>query len=321
VDAKGRPITDDARLTRIRALAIPPAWRDVWISPNANAKLQATGVDRAGRRQYLYHPAFRAAQEERKYERLVRFGEGLPALREVVAAHLEHGPYGQDWACALAVTFVNRAWFRVGSERYARTSRTYGVTTLTKRHASVRGSRVTFGFPAKHRVRVRTTVVDAELAAAVRALLDYPGGPRLFRFDREGRPANLTGPILNAYIAEHLDEGFTAKDFRTWGGTLAAAVGLAELGPPETEADERRVLASVMRAVGAELGNTPAVARSSYVSPAVIEQWRDGRTLEHFRKRSLRTVSARDRGLLPEEDALLSLLRSWRIRRARAAAA
>jgi len=318
VDARDRPITDNDALERIDGLAIPPAWKDVWISPNARAKLQATGLDRAGRRQYLYHPAYRAAQEERKYDRLVTFGERLPGLRETVAAHLELGPYERDWACALAVTLVNRAWFRVGSERYARATRTYGVTTLTKRHASVRGRRVEFRFRSKQRLLVRRTIVDEQLADAVRQLLALPGGARLFRFERDDGVANLTGALLNEYIGTHLADGYTAKDFRTWGGTLEAALGLAEHGPPESAADERRILAAVMRRVGAELGNTPAVARASYVSPAVIEQWRDGRTLEDFRERRLRVVSAR--GLDEEEAALLSLLRSWRIRRSRAAA-
>ena len=319
VDARERPITDESQLERIASLAIPPAWTDVWISPNPRAKLQATGVDRAGRRQYLYHPAYRAAQEERKYDRLVAFGERLPAFRQTISGHLDLGPYEKEWACALAVTLLNRAWFRVGSERHAKTTRTYGVTTLTKRHATVRGRRVGFRFTSKHGTLVRTTLVDDELAGAVRALLSYPGGSRLFRFEREGEPVNLTGPVLNTYLAEHLGDGYTAKDFRTWGGTLTAAVEFAEHGPPETRDEERRVLAAVMRRVGAELGNTAAVARASYVSPAVVEQWRDGRTLETFRERKLRRVSARDTRLLEEERALLSLLRSWRIRRSRAA--
>ena len=318
VDAHDRPITDEARLARIASLVIPPAWKDVWISPNAAAKLQATGVDRAGRRQYLYHPSFRAAQEERKYDRLVAFGERLPALRSTLVEHLGLEPFERDWTCALAVTLVNRAWFRVGSERYARTSRTYGVTTLAKRHASVRGRRVEFRFRAKQRILVHRTLVDEEIAAAVRELLELPGGPRLFRFVRDEARVNLTGPMVNAYVGEHLGDGYTAKDFRTWGGTLAAAIAFAEAGPPESADEERRVLASVMRRVGAELGNTAAVARTSYVSPAVVEQWRDGRTLETFRERRLRVLSAR--GLDAEEAALLSLLRSWRIRRSRAAA-
>jgi DNA topoisomerase-1 len=317
VDSRGTPIVDDERLRRIEQLVIPPAWRDVWISPNPRAKLQATGVDAAGRRQYLYHPAFRAAREQEKFDRLVRFGELLPGLRRRVEEHLDLGPYEREWACAIAVTLVNRGWFRVGSDRYARSSRTYGITTLTKRHVTVRGQRVAFRFRAKHRVDVRTTLVDAELAEAVRALLRYDGGSRLLRFDRDGSPANLSAPLLNAYIAENLGGDFTAKDFRTWGGTLTAALSLAEHGPPASAAEERRVLASVMRRVGDELGNTPAVARASYVSPAVVEQWRDGRTLEDFHARR-RRVSARDPRLLAEEAALLSLLRSWRIRRSQA---
>ncbi len=313
VDSRGRPVEGD-RLRRIEALAIPPAWREVWISPSPTAKLQATGVDAAGRRQYLYHPEYRAEREREKYDRLVRFGELLPDLRRTLDRHLGLGPYAREWACAVAVTLVNRAWFRVGSERHLRTSRTYGITTLSKRHVTVNGRSVRFGFPGKHRIAVRTTLVDPAIAQAVRDLLRYDGGSRLLRFDREGAPANLSARLLNEYIGEHLGEGFTAKDFRTWGGTLAAARGLADRGLAETPADERRILAAVMRRVGEELGNTPAVARASYVSPAVIEQWRDGRTLDEFARR-------RKRGLSADETALLALLRSWRIRRSRAATA
>jgi len=309
VDSRGRPVEGD-RLRRIEGLVIPPAWRDVWISPSPSAKLQATGVDAAGRRQYLYHPEYRAAREREKFDRLVRFGELLPDLRRTLDRHLALGPYEQEWACAVAVTLVNRAWFRVGSERHLRASRTYGITTLSKRHVTVRGRRVGFRFPGKHRIAVRTTVVDPAIADAVRELLRYDGGARLLRFDREGAPANLTAALLNEYIREHLGEGFTAKDFRTWGGTLSAARDLADRGLAETTSDERRILAAVMRRVGEELGNTPAVARTSYVSPAVVEQWRDGRTLDDFARRRMRGLSA-------DETALLALLRSWRIRRAR----
>jgi DNA topoisomerase-1 len=315
VDGKGVRIADE-RLARIERLVIPPAWQDVWISPHASARLQATGVDAAGRRQYLYHPDYRAAQEQAKFDRLVRFGELLPGFRARASEDLELGPYERDWVCALAATLVNRGWFRVGSEKYVRTGRTYGITTLTKRHVSVRGKRIAFRFRGKHRVLVRTTLVDAQLAEGVKALLDLGGGARLFRFERDGAIANLTGPVLNDYIGDNLDPAFTAKDFRTWGGTLTAAVALAEHGPPASQAEERRVLAAVMRRVGDELGNTAAVARTSYVSPAVVEQWRDGRTLERYRARGTRVVSGRDTELLAEEAALLSLLRSWRIRRA-----
>src|SRR5436190_1133899 len=249
VDARGRRIADADALERIDSLPIPPAWRDVRISPRAKAKLQATGLDRAGRLQYLYHPEFRAQQEAAKFEKLIRFGEKLPDLRKAMAADIELDPFEFPWTAALAVRLINQGWFRVGDER-----------------------------------------------------------------------CNLTGRGLNDYIQEHMGEEFTAKDFRTWGGTLIAAVGLAERGVAETEAESKRRIAAVMRSVGERLGNTPAVARASYVSPAVIEQYLDGRTIDDFRPRHLRVVDARDLGLDPEERAVLSLLRSWRIRRAREAA-
>jgi len=320
LDARGNRIDDPAKIERIEQLVIPPAWKDVWISPRAGAKLQATGVDKAGRRQYLYHPDFRARQEQAKFDRLVLFAEKLPDLRMAMGEHMTHDPYDRERVCAVAVRLINLAWFRVGSDRYAKSSRTHGVTTLSQRHVSVRGTRVTFRFRAKHRVQVRTTVVDVELAEALKDLLDQPGGARLFRYRRNGDSCALTGAVLNDYIREHMGEAFTAKDFRTWGGTLTAAIALAEHGAADTDAEAQKTIANVMRSVGERLGNTPAVARSSYVSPAVVEQYLDGRTIEDFRPRKLRVVKARDIGLDPEENALLSLLRSWRIRRARKAA-
>ncbi len=299
---------------------IPPAWRDVWISPRANAKLQATGVDRAGRRQYLYHPDFRAQQEQAKYDKLVRFAEHLPELRQAISDDLDADEFTPEWTCALAVKLINLGWFRVGAERYAKRYRSFGITTLTKNHVAVRGSRVSFRYRGKHRVWVRTALVDAELAEAMRSLLKLKGGRRLFRFRTDDRLCTLTGRKLNEYIQERMGGEFTAKDFRTWGGTLTAAVALAERGLPENETEAKRVLAGVMRTVGERLGNTPAVARSSYVSPAVVEQYLDGRTIDDFRPRHLRVVGARDIDLDLEERALLSLLRSWRIRRSRVAA-
>jgi DNA topoisomerase I len=320
LDGRGNPIADAAKIERIESLVIPPAWKDVWISPRAGAKLQATGVDKAGRRQYLYHPEFRAQQEQAKFDKLVRFAEALPELRQAMGEHMTHDPYDRERVCAVAVRLINMAWFRVGSDRYAKTSRTHGVTTLTRRHVSVRGTRVTFRFRAKHRLQVRTSVVDAELADAIKDLLAQPGSARLFRYGSDGDTCNLTGAVLNDYIQQHMGEEFTAKDFRTWGGTLTAAIALAEHGVPESDTEAKRTVAKVMRAVGEKLGNTPTVARASYVSPAVVEQYLDGRTLEDFRPRHLRVVKARDIGLDPEENALLSLLRSWRIKRARKAA-
>ena len=318
-DSRGRAITKKDALARIESLAIPPAWKDVWISPRVGAQLQATGVDKAGRRQYLYHPEFRARQEQAKFDKLVLFAERLPELRKAMDEHLDQEPLSFEWTAAVAVRLINEGWFRVGGERYAKTHRTFGITTLRKGHVKVRGSRISFRFRAKHRVLCRTVLADEELAAAIKELLAAPGGRRLFRYEYNGELVNLGASRLNEYIREHLGEEFTAKDFRTWGGTLVAAIELAERGEAET-ATEQKTVAAVMRSVGERLGNTAAVARSSYVSPAVVEQYLDGRTIDDFRPRHLRVVRARNSELDPEEQALLSLLRSWRIRRAREAA-
>jgi DNA topoisomerase I len=319
-DAAGKEITDEAKLARIAALAIPPAWKEVWISPVARAKLQATGVDAAGRKQYLYHPAFRAKQEQAKYDKLVRFAERLPILREAMAEHMALDGLPPERVAAIAVRLINLGWFRVGSDRYAKASRTFGITTLRKSHVSIRGSRISFRYRGKHSILLRSAVVDAELAAAMRELLALPGS-RLFQFELEdGSRCNLDSRRLNAYIRQYLGAEFTAKDFRTWGGTLLAAIELAGQDPPASPTAAKRRVAEVMRKVGSKLGNTPAVARSSYVSPAVVEQYLDGRTIEDFRPRHLRVVGARDVGLDPEEQATLSLLRSWRIRASRTAA-
>jgi DNA topoisomerase I len=319
VDTRGVRIRDPATIERLDALAIPPAWRDVWISPNVNAKLQATGVDAAGRKQYLYHPDFRAQREAEKFDKLIRLAEKLPEIRAAMGEHMKLDPLDPQRVCAVALRLINLAWFRVGGERYAKESRTYGVTTLGKQHVSVRGQRVTFRFAAKGRAQVRTALVDAELADSIRGLLETPGR-RLFRYEVEGKLVNLTDRRLNEYIKEHIGEDFSGKDFRTWGGTLLAAIAFAERGPVEGNAEQKRVVAGVMRHVADKLGNTPAVCRASYVSPAVVEQYLDGRTIDDFRPRHLRVVSSRNIELDREEQATLSLLRSHRIRRARRAA-
>jgi DNA topoisomerase IB len=323
-DGRGREIREAARIARVEQLAIPPAWKDVWISPSSTARLQATGYDKAGRKQYLYHAGFRAAQEQAKYDNLIRFAEKLPELRAAMAAHLDNETLDRARVSAIALRLINLGWFRVGSERYAAESRTYGITTLTRRHVEVRGNRIRLSFRGKHGIQVRTEVVDEELADAMRELLKLSGGARLFRYESEGKLRNLTSSRLNDYVKAYLGDDFTAKDFRTWGGTLLAAIALAEQvkrrGFPETKSEEKRSVTAAMRRVASQLGNTPAVCRASYVSPAVVDQYLEGRTLTDFRPRHLRVVGARELGLDAEEQALLSLLRSWRIRQARAAA-
>jgi DNA topoisomerase-1 len=303
VDARGLEIDDEEQLERIRGLAIPPAWTDVWISPSPGARLQATGVDSAERKQYLYPPSYRAAREREKFERLLTFAKALPALRGRMSRHLKLDAYEFEWSCAIAIGVINKAWFRVGSERHARSARTYGVTTLRKKHVSVSGDEIAFCFRAKNRKLVRRTITNAVLAEGVEALLELPDGSRLFRCERDAGLAPLTGPRLNDYLSENLGEAYTAKDFRTWGGTLLAASELASAGPMEDAVERERVLARVMRGVGQELGNTAAVARASYVSPAVVSEYLAGRTLDDYR-----TNGKRSSRMTADEDALARLL-------------
>lgn len=323
LDARGNVIRDADVLERIERLAIPPAWRDVWIAARPGAKLQATGYDKAGRKQYLYNATYRAAQEEAKYDRLILFGERLPELRAAMSKHLDQDELDRERVSAVALRVISLGWFRVGSERYAHEG-TYGVTTLLRRHVEVRGRRIKLSFPSKAGIRVRRELVDEDIADAIRGLQKVRGGPRIFKYRWEDELYNLTSKRLNDYVKVYLGDQFTAKDFRTWGGTQLAAIYLAERaakqGFPVSETEQKRSITAVMRRVAEQLGNTPAVTRESYVAPAVIEQYLDGRTIDDFRPRHLRVVKARDTGLTQEEESVLSLLRSWRIRRAREAA-
>src|SRR3954453_10969681 len=275
VDAEGRRITNEEKLERIRSLAIPPAWKDVWISPSPRTKLQATGIDAAGRKQYLYHPAYRAKQEQAKYDKLIRFAERLPDLRAATAEHMQLEGLPPEKVAAIATRLINLGWFRVGGDRYAKQSRTFGITTLRKSHVTVRGSRISFRYRGKHSIMIRSAIVDPELAKAMRDLLALPGA-RLFKFELpDGSRCNLDQRRLNDYVKQYLGPEFSAKDFRTWGGTLIAAIEFAQHETPENPTQAKKRIAAVMRKVAESLGNTPAVARSSYVSPAVVEQYLD----------------------------------------------
>src|SRR3954451_9959902 len=297
-DQAGKLIADPAKVERIEKLAIPPAWKNVWISPSGRAKLQATGYDKAGRKQYLYHVDFRASQEQAKYDKLIRFAEKLPELRATMAEHMDKDELDRERVAAIALRLINLGWFRVGTERYVEEAKTYGSTTLTRRHVKVHGKRITLQFRAKHAIQVRTTLIDEELAAAIRELLELPGGSRVFRYRSEDKVWSLTSKRLNDYVKLYMGPEFSAKDFRTWGGTLLASICFAERarreGVPETKTAEKRAVAAVMRRVAEQFGNPPACPRVSYASPAVVEQYLDGRTIENFRPRHLRAVGARN---------------------------
>jgi DNA topoisomerase-1 len=220
LDRTGRRIGDPEHLARIEALAIPPAWTDVWISPRPYARLQATGYDKAGRKQYRYHDDYRAAQEQAKYDSLIEFGARLPDLRAAMAEHLDRDELDRERVSAVALRLISLGWFRVGSERYAREG-TYGVTTLLRRHVEVRGRRIRLCFRSKGGIQVRSELVDEELADAIKGLLAGKGGARVFKYRWEGDLYNLTSKRLNDYVKIYLGDEFSAKDFRTWGWDAA----------------------------------------------------------------------------------------------------
>lgn len=274
--AGGKVVTDGATLGRIRALAIPPAWEDVWICPSAVGHIQATGRDARGRKQYRYHPAFRATQEGEKFGRLAAFGKALPRIRDRVEADLKLPGLPREKVLATVVALLDRTHLRVGNAEYAKSNKSFGLSTLLDRHASFAAGKLRLKFRGKSGVWHERTVSDRKLAKVVRACRDLPGQD-LFQYRGEdGKPRPIGSGDVNAYIRAAAGGEFTAKDFRTWAGTVTAAARLAELPVPETKTAAEKVVVGVIRDVAAQLGNTPAVCRKSYVHPRVLEAFAAG---------------------------------------------
>ncbi|HEY0053084.1 MAG TPA: DNA topoisomerase IB, partial [Caulobacteraceae bacterium] len=284
----GRRVTDAATLARIRALAIPPAWTDVWICPRANGHIQATGRDARGRKQYRYHADWSTSRSQNKFGRMAEFGRALPKVRERVEADLGRRGVCREKVLATALRLLEITLIRVGNREYARQNRSYGLTTLQKRHLDVDGAAMTFSFRGKSGVLHRMSVRDRRLATILRSLRELPGQD-LFKYrDAEGNLVEIGSADVNAYIHEIAGDGFSAKDFRTWAGTVSAARALRQASPPASKAEAKRVVTTCVKAVSGVLGNTPTVCRSSYVHPAVFQAFEDGRLAQ----------------LLPEPDSL-----------------
>jgi DNA topoisomerase-1 len=310
-DATGRRVTDQTQLERIAALVIPPAWTHVRISPSARSRLQAIGIDTSGRVQYLYHSQYAARQQRKKYEKIERFGENLPLLRRKTNDDIALEGLPRERVLAVIVRLINDLYFRVGSESSVKRYRTYGVTTLRNRHLEIkRGGRLIFSFVGKHHIRHRRIVVDEELARLVSDIKKI-GGSKLFNYlDAEGKARPITPRDVNAYIKTATTPEFSAKDFRTWGGTLLAATELAELGRAEDEKEAKRKLVKAVKRVAERLGNTPTVCRSCYIHPTVLDSYLKGVTLEEFRRRVERYIRRIQPEYETEEVALLKLLRA-----------
>jgi DNA topoisomerase-1 len=275
-DAKGRPITDPKVLDRVRALAIPPAWADVWICPRANGHIQATGRDVKGRKQYRYHNDWSTARSENKFDKLPAFSRALPKLRAQVEHDLGLRGVCREKVLATAVRLLEITLIRVGNAVYAKQNRSYGLTTLNKRHLEVDGSALTFEFRGKSGKDHRVSVKDRRLARVVRALEDLPG-QQLFKYRTvDGDLCPVTSDDVNAYIREAMGEQFSAKDFRTWAGTVSAARALRDMEPPTSPTDAKRKITVCVKTVSGLLGNTPTVCRASYVHPKVFELFETG---------------------------------------------
>ncbi|WP_030674925.1 DNA topoisomerase IB [Streptomyces sp. NRRL B-1347] len=281
LDPRGRPVRDPAELDRIKALVIPPAWQDVWICAKANGHLQAVGTDAAGRRQYLYHPQFRAEQEQAKHEHVLDVADRLPRVREAVEAHLGDRGLTRQRVLATAVRLLDLGFFRVGSDRYADLNDTYGLTTLLREHTRCQRGEVVFTYPSKQGKEQVQAVADPSACRSITALAHRrEGGDRLFVYWERPDWHEISGAEVNAYLKELAGLEITAKDFRTWHATVMAAVALAvSQGAVHSETARRRAIGRSVREVATYLGNTPAVCRASYINPRVIELYEEGVTV------------------------------------------
>lgn len=270
---KDKEVTDKAELARIEAMVIPPAWNDVVIARSPRAKVLAAGRDAAGKLQAIYNPTFRARQEKLKFDRILRFALALPGLRRQLKKDLARKRLVKEKVLACIVTLIDQAYFRVGNETYAQENGSYGITTLRSKHMEVHGDKVTFDFIGKSGKQHIKEITDHQIASIVKKLDELPGY-EIFRYqDNKGHMHDIDSGDVNEYIREHMGEEFSAKDFRTWGGTLVATTALIESERPHHKKQREKLVAEVVKQVADKLGNTPAVARSSYIDPRVISAY------------------------------------------------
>jgi DNA topoisomerase-1 len=285
----GTPVTDEEVLKRIRDLVIPPAWKKVWICPHPNGHIQAVGTDAAGRRQYLYHQKWQEERNEEKFDRVLEMSAALPEMRRRVAADLRRRGFDRDRVLALALHLLDLGYFRAGSDQYAEENNSYGMATLLCEHVALQKQAVEFDFPAKSGVRRTLLIDDPEVVRAVRALVRRREGNNRLLVCRNGSGwTELHAEDLNARFKELVGVQYTVKDLRTWHGTVLAAAAFVDADPPVNKTAIKRVESAVMKEVAEELGNTPAVARSSYVDPRVVEGYEKGLTIAAGARRAAR---------------------------------
>jgi DNA topoisomerase-1 len=308
VDADGNTVDDEATLARIKSLVIPPAWTDVWICPLANGHLQATGRDARKRKQYRYHPKWRSVRDEAKYERMLSFGKALPAIRVAVDAALKLPGLPREKVLATIVRLLEVTMMRIGNEEYARTNKSFGLTTLRSRHVKVEGKDIEFRFRGKSGVFHTIKLEDRRLARIIARTRDLPGQDLFQYLDDDGEQHTVGSADVNDYLRAITGEEYTAKDFRTWSGTVLAALALQEFEKFDSEAQAKKNIVRAIESVAEKLGNTPTICRKCYVHPAVIDAYLDGTIIDALRERATRELVDDLHSLSPEEAAVLALL-------------
>lgn len=307
VDATGKPVRDPDTLGRIRSLVIPPAWTDVWICPQEKGHIQVTARDAKGRKQYRYHPRWRSTRDETKYAHVIGFGKALPAIRRRVDNDLALQGLPREKVLATVVRLLETTMMRVGNEEYARSNGSFGLTTLRDRHVRIDGARLQFRFKGKSSKEHFIELNDRRLAAIVRRCRELPGYELFQYLDEGGERRSIDSEDVNNYLREITGEDYTAKDFRTWAGTLLAALALREFEAFDSKAQAKKNLVRAIESVAAKLGNTPAICRKCYIHPAVMESYLDGSMREALQRRAEKGLEDM-RALDPEEAAVLALL-------------
>jgi DNA topoisomerase-1 len=308
VDADGNAVDDPDTLARIKSLVIPPAWTDVWICPLADGHLQATGRDARKRKQYRYHPRWRYVRDEAKYERMLSFGQALPGIRRTVDEALRLPGLPREKVLATIVRLLEVTMMRIGNEEYARTNQSFGLTTLRRRHVKVDGKAVQFHFRGKSGVFHTIKVEDRRLARIIARTRELPGQELFDYLDEHGEQHAVGSADVNDYLRAITGEEYTAKDFRTWSGTVLAALALQEFEKFDSAAQAKKNIVRAIESVAEKLGNTPTICRKCYVHPAIIDAYLDGTIVEALRERAQRELVDDLHHLTPEEAAVLALL-------------
>jgi DNA topoisomerase I len=306
VGLDGKPLRDEEALARIKSLVIPPAWIDVWICPIANGHLQATGRDARGRKQSRYHPRWRQVRDETKYEHMVTFGKALPLIRERIEQDLSLAGLPRAKVLATIVRLMETTYIRVGNEEYARENKSYGLTTMRNKHVEVQGSAISFKFQGKSGVKHAIDLSDRRLARIVKRCQDLPGYELFQYLDAEGQHHAIDSADVNDYLREMSGEDFTAKDFRTWAGTMLTCAALRGCEVFETEVQAKKNVLTVTKLVAASLGNTPSVCRKCYIHPAILECYMKGELAKIAKRRIHHDTVTQE--LLHEEKVMLRLL-------------